>query len=1312
MSPEESGRCRMLHDLVAECVSRHPDEVCLVFDSGDGEADNQQRITYFQLWQTAMELKSAFDSLSMKQQIVGVLLGDDIRVPSVLLGLLSSSCAFHPFNTEGLHYACNALRTAGASWILAHSQLSQQLKPLLRQLEGVEVSSADLSKIGLKLFRILPNSAPPLTLVQEFNIAYSITTSGTTSAPKVVLVPHACILPNIIDLQNIFQLSIGDRVLLTSPLTFDPSIIDIFCTLSSGACLVIIPSEVKRRPDKLLDMIHCRQAITVMQATPTLIRSFCPSKLQKTLLGPATALRVLALGGEQFPARESLMAWLHADNMRTQFYNLYGVTEVSCWASCQHVDVTAVIKQEELISIGETLSKTVIKLVADETVTETPTSDCEGDIWIGSQSRVCLIDAEVSENSEKSWSSEVKERGQIVWRNTGDRGKLLQDGRILCLGRRDDQVKRHGKRLSLEALEMVCKEVTGILDCTALMDKANLMLFIVPDSDCNLTEHPDTIRAASGTDDRPADQHSVDDRPAGRQSVDDRPVDARPAGQQPVDARPASRQPVDESDFRVTSHDTDWPLLQQRLSAHIEASLPKHYIPTTVVKIAAGYFPLTQNGKLDKKQLLKIGYEEVNAGMEVKNVWNVSQQVWKVPSASSTHTNNSHVSQHSPGDNMAGGKAVNEREQNINSLRVYNKKLQPEKHKHKSSDEWTGNKMAKRTHIFTSSEAAAMSASLPSSVELRGDCKLLLQTHSNAPSKRQEKLECHNGNLGTGCDANKGHDVSEVSLQTSHSASSKSQVKLGSGKDHLGLSCDVDAEKDQGLILPLETCRRHSSAYQEGMQSRQEYKELSIATDCSAYEHTDHELPSDTYLRSSSGHQGSLENRQDSQELDPATDVTTDRHIFSHSPIKVMCRGLTRQKGNELLRVDQSKISNVETNTCKDRGSYDDAIEANTAGGHNSTKTLKAVLGVTLKWKFDTKKCVDASPLVVQQGGLILAFIGSHSGQFSAINILTGSCLWSVTLPDRIESSACCSLCGSYVIVGCYDGIVYVMDATSGLIVWRFPTGDTVKCSPVVDDHTGYVMCGSHDGFLYCLDIHEKRCVWKCYLGGGSVFSSPVIDSSTRLVYAASLSGKVLGIWADSGTVKWRCELQKPVFSSLCLLGHFVLVGCVDGKLYCLDSLGQIEWIFSTQSSIFSTPVVYKSSIILGSHNHHIYCLTNSGQQLWTFQASSPVYAAAFASTLNIPKDNDQHPCTDFPLGRSTVKEPLNHALTQPCSVVVAAETKGVLYVLDHKDGQVQADVRLPGEIFSSPAVVDNLIVFGCRDNFVYCFEIVSSQRK
>ena len=51
-----------------------------------------------------------------------------------------------------------------------------------------------------------------------------------------------------------------------------------------------------------------------------------------------------------------------------------------------------------------------------------------------------------------------------------------------------------------------------------------------------------------------------------------------------------------------------------------------------------------------------------------------------------------------------------------------------------------------------------------------------------------------------------------------------------------------------------------------------------------------------------------------------------------------------------------------------------------------------------------------------RNGGVI--FIGSHSHRFSAVSMATGSCIWEVTLGDRIESSACLSHCGNYVIVG------------------------------------------------------------------------------------------------------------------------------------------------------------------------------------------------------------------------------------------------------------------------------------------------------
>lgn len=45
-------------------------------------------------------------------------------------------------------------------------------------------------------------------------------------------------------------------------------------------------------------------------------------------------------------------------------------------------------------------------------------------------------------------------------------------------------------------------------------------------------------------------------------------------------------------------------------------------------------------------------------------------------------------------------------------------------------------------------------------------------------------------------------------------------------------------------------------------------------------------------------------------------------------------------------------------------------------------------------------------------------YIGSHSHLFVALDIVTGESVWETTLPDRVESSACLSYCGQWVIVG------------------------------------------------------------------------------------------------------------------------------------------------------------------------------------------------------------------------------------------------------------------------------------------------------
>jgi len=71
----------------------------------------------------------------------------------------------------------------------------------------------------------------------------------------------------------------------------------------------------------------------LFQATPSLVSSIAScSVLRSTLLSAKSSLRLLVFGGESCPNGLTLESWREPGN-RTRFMNLYGVTEVSSWAT-------------------------------------------------------------------------------------------------------------------------------------------------------------------------------------------------------------------------------------------------------------------------------------------------------------------------------------------------------------------------------------------------------------------------------------------------------------------------------------------------------------------------------------------------------------------------------------------------------------------------------------------------------------------------------------------------------------------------------------------------------------------------------------------------------------------------------------------------------------------------------------------------------------------------------------------------------------------------------------------------------------------
>ncbi|KAI6657419.1 Acyl-CoA synthetase family member 4 [Oopsacas minuta] len=275
-------------------------------------------------------------------------------------------------------------------------------------------------------------------------IAYVLQTSGTTGFPKLIRVPHSCLIPNIIDLSRIFSLSSSDVCVLSAPPTFDPSLVQIFTSLCRGCTLLIAPCSPS---------VITHHNTTVLQSTPSLFRTYSLDSC-RSLLGESSCIRVLAFGGEICPPLSLLRHWRHPNN-QTELYNVYGITEVSCWSTCHklQLDNTPVDSNVDDVPIGQALSNTRVELRMREGVNE---------IWVGGSNRRCEIEGEQSEDM----------------RNTGDIGMTSDNGDVLCVGRRDQLIKRLGCRVSLLSVERELRKIGEINNCIVMRDSDVIVAYI------------------------------------------------------------------------------------------------------------------------------------------------------------------------------------------------------------------------------------------------------------------------------------------------------------------------------------------------------------------------------------------------------------------------------------------------------------------------------------------------------------------------------------------------------------------------------------------------------------------------------------------------------------------------------------------------------------------------------------------------------------------------------------------------------------------------------------------------------------------